>query len=403
MIEKIIFNLLAFSLFIVLFFKLVRKNDTSYLYILGIEFLGICINFVELIFNIHLNIFFRILTYILSIIVPALVILVEYYKKIHFSEILHSILATIIMKCGNSQEARKQLIVLTNKYPNSYLGHKKLADIYQKEGKNLEAIGEYEKAIDINEQDYTSYYQVGLLLQALQKREEASILLQEVLRKKPDYYEASMLLGDVLYEQENFKDAISVYTDALKYRPGDYELYYNLGMVHTRVNDFQKAKEYYETAAQLNSLLYHAKYNLGQISLIYGDLEEAEKYFMECMQGKEVEAGSYFYLSQIAMIKANTEKAINYANVAVEEDESMYKRFEQEPIFLPILSKINKPTSGERKISQLTKKEKATQLHLDRTFIVVNKLNNNDIRMMKNRKEKQVETKIEIEDKQREN
>ena len=56
MIEKIIFNLLAFAIFIVVFGKFIKKNDTSYVYILGLEFLGIVINFIELFFNIHLNI-----------------------------------------------------------------------------------------------------------------------------------------------------------------------------------------------------------------------------------------------------------------------------------------------------------------------------------------------------------
>lgn len=45
MIEKIIFNVLAFTLFIILFFKLIRKNDTSYIVILAIEFVGIFLNF----------------------------------------------------------------------------------------------------------------------------------------------------------------------------------------------------------------------------------------------------------------------------------------------------------------------------------------------------------------------
>ena len=41
MFEKIIFNVLAFTLFILIFFKLIRKNDTSYVYLLAIQFIGI--------------------------------------------------------------------------------------------------------------------------------------------------------------------------------------------------------------------------------------------------------------------------------------------------------------------------------------------------------------------------
>jgi len=48
LIEKFIFNILAFSLFIIIFSKLIRKNDTNYVVILVIEAIGIAINFLEL-------------------------------------------------------------------------------------------------------------------------------------------------------------------------------------------------------------------------------------------------------------------------------------------------------------------------------------------------------------------
>ena len=48
MIEKIIFNLFAFTLFILIFIKFIRKNDTSYVYLLITQFVGIAINFIEL-------------------------------------------------------------------------------------------------------------------------------------------------------------------------------------------------------------------------------------------------------------------------------------------------------------------------------------------------------------------
>ena len=50
MIEKIIFNILAFAIFVIVFGRFVKKNDTSYVYILGLEFIGIVINFLELFF-----------------------------------------------------------------------------------------------------------------------------------------------------------------------------------------------------------------------------------------------------------------------------------------------------------------------------------------------------------------
>ena len=60
MLEKIIFNVLALALFTITFLKLIRKNDTSYIYVLALEFVGLAINFIELFFSIKLSIILKI-------------------------------------------------------------------------------------------------------------------------------------------------------------------------------------------------------------------------------------------------------------------------------------------------------------------------------------------------------
>lgn len=398
-IEKIIFNLLAFTLFAIIFFKMIKRNDTTYIDILILQFIGIAINFVELISNITLPIIIKIILYILCVIIPGIVIILE-NKKILFPEILNIAIAKFFIMRNNTEEARKYMLKLIEKYPQSYLGHKILAEIYEKEGKHSNAIDEYVRAIEINTKDYNSYFKVAELLENLNNRDASINMLNDLLKKKPNNLQASMLLGDILYKEGRFKEAANIYTDALKYNPGNYDIYYNLGMVYTRLNDFQKAKEYYQTAAEINSMLYNAKFSLAQISMIYGDLTEAENYFMECLVKEEVEAGSYYYLAQISMIKGDKEKAINYINVAIELDSKIYKEIEEEHIFSPIIKQIKPPTLNDTlntpKVKRLSKKERLTQKHLKETYKLVNKLNNNDLNMIKNIKEKERE-EIEIE------
>ncbi len=75
LIEKFIFNILAFSLFIIIFSKLIRKNDTSYIIILVIEALGIALNFLELLIGwIFTSIISKILMYILAIVLPIIIL-----------------------------------------------------------------------------------------------------------------------------------------------------------------------------------------------------------------------------------------------------------------------------------------------------------------------------------------
>ena len=390
-IGEILFNFIVFTLFVIFFLKMIKKNDTSYIDILVIQFIGIVISFIHLIFGLKLNVIFNLIMYGFAIIIPCMVLFLEIKKNILFPEMLNLAIAKILIKKGDIINAKRHIINLLDKYPNSYLGHKFLAELYENQEKYTESIDEYVRAIEINTKDYNSYYKIAYFLKELNKNEEAINMLNDLLKKKPDYLEASMLLGDILYMKERFKEATFVYSDALKYNPGNYDIYYNLGMVYTRLNDFQKAKEYYEQAAEINSLLYSAKFSLAQIAMIYGDLEEAKRNFMECINSENMESGAYYYLAQISMLKGEKEKAINYINVAIELDSKIYKKIEGQAIFAPIIKRIRVPNAKNNlsllEKNKLTIKEQKTQNHLEETYYLVNKLNNNDLKMMKNIKD----------------
>ena len=383
MLEKIIFNLFAFTLFILIFIKFIRKNDTTYVYLLITQFVGIAINFIELSLGKSFGTIVKLIMYLLSVILPIFFIWLEYKKKIDFAEVFYIIVAKVTILIGKEDIAKKYLQQLAEKYPNSIQGHKYLATIYEKEEKYELALEEYEKTYELNQEEKGIYLKIGKLYGNIGREKEAIQILGELLKKKPDYYEASMILADILNSKKEFKEAVQVYMNALKYRPADYDLYYNLGMTYTLLNDFAKAKECYEKAAQINSVLYHARYSLGQINLLYGDLEEAEKYFMECIEAEEVESGAYYYLARIAMIKG--------------ENPTLYDKMADENIFMPIIDEVNKPrlsVDGKKKNKRktLSKKEMFIDLYLDNTCKIVGKLNNNDIEMMENVKKTKQQT-----------
>lgn len=334
MLEKVVFMLLAFSLFIIIFFKIIRKNDANYIIALVLEAIGITISFIEIKLKIGENVFWGTLRYLLSIILPLAVIIIE-ARGVNFSELLSIAVAKFLLLIGDKRAAKAVLIKLVTKYPESYLGHKMLAECYEQEGGMRKAIDEYVTAIDIKKNDYKSYFKIAELLKELGKKAEAIQMLEMLLKTKPDCYEASILLGEMLCEEERFKEAANVYQDALKYKPNDFELYYLLGIVYTRLSDFQMAKEMYERAALINHLMYNANYNLGLIAFIQGDYDTAEKYFEKSIYGN-LEAKSYYQLAKIYIYKGEKDKAINFLNKAIELDSKLLKVAEKDKSFKKI-------------------------------------------------------------------
>ena len=400
MLEKIIFNVLALALFTITFLKLIRKNETSYIYVLALEFVGLAINFIELFFSIKLSIILKIIIYIFSIIIPGIMLWIEKVKKIDFPELFNVTIAQILSAFGKQEQAKKMIMDFLNKNPNSYIAHKWLAEFYEKEGNYDAAISEYMRVTDIKRNDFVSTYKLCEVLNKNKQNQEAINLLEEILKQKPEYEKASNLLGEIFFEEEMYKEAISVYMSALRYNPGSYDLYYSLGMAYTMINDFQRAKEFYSKAAEINTLAYNAKLNLGQIALIYGDLDEAEQWFIQAGKQEDLEAGSYYYLSQIALLKGDEDKAKNYMNVAVQLDPKVYKQAQRDPVFTPIKEKINPPEENKEneKNKTLSKKEKSVNRHLMKTCILVKNLSKEDIRNAKANRQNE----IDIDEKQKE-
>ena len=76
MLERMLFNIFALGLFLFLFFRMIQKNDTNYIYVLVLQALGISIGFFALLMNIKLPTILIIITYIFSIVILALVLVI---------------------------------------------------------------------------------------------------------------------------------------------------------------------------------------------------------------------------------------------------------------------------------------------------------------------------------------
>lgn len=341
MIAKILINLIAFVLFAYIFlFKMIKKNDTNYITVLIIQALGILISLLQTSISIFNMIIFKILVYFNCIIFPVSIFFIE-NRGINYPELLSVFMAKLYLIKNNNKKAKEILIKLVTKYKDSYYGHKMLAEIYSKEGGMRKAIDEYVKVLDIKGNDYQSYFKISKLLDELGKKNEAIQMLQTLVNKKPELYEATKLLGHLLIENEKYKEAINAYNKFLKYQEKK-EIYFALGNAYIMTNDFTSAKKSLEKVTEFDNRAYEAYYLLGQISLLYRDFDMAESFFLQSIY-ESFEAKGYYQLAKISIIKNNISKAILYLNKAIQNDERLYKIVMEEPIFITLKNKIEKP------------------------------------------------------------
>ena len=402
--EQLIFTVISFAIFVYMFFRMIKNNDTTYVIILVLEAIGIALNFLEVLFDVKLNIILVILKYILSMMLPIIIVLLE-RKGMNFDEFLAITRAKFFLMLGNDKKAKQILINLVTKRSQSYKAHKMLAQIYELEGGMRKAIDEYVQAVDINKKDYASYYRIAELFNSLDKKDEAAQMLFTLLGKKPEMLEATNLLGEILLEQERYKEAVTIYQEALKFNPLNYDINYNLGIAYTMLNDFQNAKLCYEKAAEINSLSYHAKYYLAEIALIYKELEEAEQKFLEAIEDEILSADGYLELSKIKLIRGDKESAIKYANIAIDQNaKKIVEKIKNDSIFIPIIARISIPFNLEncnQELEEKSKKEKIKEKrakeHLEKMCEITRHLSYADITLLKNTIDYKTETKEKTE------
>mgnify|MGYP004634273001 FL=1 len=390
--EKIIFSIIAFSLFVIMFFKMIRRNDNIYIAVLVAQALGIALNFIEIIFSLNFNMVVKGAIYFVSIILPIYIIVTEAKKKI-FAERVKLLIARIALNLNNTKLAKKILLELAKKYPESYGTHRYLAEVYEKEGGMRKAIDEYVRAVDLNKKDYDSYYRISFLLNELGKKDDAKVMLQNLLSKKPDYLNATILLGDIYCDIGEYKEALNTYASGLRYAPNDYNLLYSMGMAYTLLNDFKNAKICYEKAAIINNLLFNAYYNIAQINFISNDLEEAEKYFTKALDDEDLEADAYYHLGKIYMLRGDYDNAVKFVNLSIQLDKTYIKIAMKEPLFIPVASKFDFPIIDDEDIVEkkknLTPNEERVRVHLEKTFKVVDMLSITKNRMPRQKKKEE--------------
>ena len=117
-----------------------------------------------------INIFIELIVYFLSIIVPIGIILLETVTG-NISEMLYINIVRLYLIIGNTKHAKKMLIEIVTKNPESYNGHKLLAKLYEKEGGQRKAVDEYAQVISINPKEYEVYFKVATLLTDLDKKD----------------------------------------------------------------------------------------------------------------------------------------------------------------------------------------------------------------------------------------
>lgn len=137
------------------------------------------------------------------------------------------------------------------KYPADFAAHYNLGALYQTQGRNSQAIEQYQAAIQTDSTRAVAHNSLGGALLADQRTAEAIRELRATLKIDPDYPSAHFNLARALSESQDWKSAIAEYSAFLKQQPDDVPANLNLAAIQIGQGEFAKAIPLYEKACEL--------------------------------------------------------------------------------------------------------------------------------------------------------
>lgn len=353
MLERVVYCILCISLVGYIAKRCLKIKSNINIGLLGLQIIGIIVEILTLINGIYPENAMRAYIVIINVLIPSIIFILD-YKKIDASELFLEQFGDFYMRKGKYEKAIANFNRAAEKKPSNKL-YVKLGKAYNGIGDRRTAFDKFAKAIELDRNDYKSYYEIGIIFNELGKKNDAQLVLDNTLRIKPDYTPASELLAVVLCSQNKYDEAINVYKNAIKYDPDNYQLYYSLGIVRTELRDFDEASNCYKKAIELKSDLYEAYYSLGQIYLLKGELNEAEAKFKKAALDPETAAKAYYQLAKTYILNSDEIKAVNYIEYAIEIDPGYRYKAESEPLFKSIkdyLTGMHMVSQAQMKLEQ---------------------------------------------------
>ncbi len=177
----------------------------------------------------------------------------------------HRNFGVVLSAQGRLQQAIGQFERALQLNPDYAEAHCKLGNVLLREGKVQEAIGHYEQALRLNPGYLEAHNNLGSALVRVGKVQEAISQWEQALRIKPDYAEAQYNLGNALLLEGKLREAISHFEQALRINPNLAETHYNLGNALERVGRVPEAMAHYEQALRIKPDFTPAQKALAQL------------------------------------------------------------------------------------------------------------------------------------------
>ncbi|MGL1885475.1 MAG: tetratricopeptide repeat protein [Reichenbachiella sp.] len=218
-------------------------------------------------------------------------------------------------------------------------------------GDYYRAISDFLRAMEVEPENYTYYYNIAYSLYQLSDANEAIKYIDQAMERKSQYCEAYNLkgliydnqnsmdsslyyfkkasdcdpkdgvkgynVGYAYYELEEYESAIGWFELALEREYESADLYNYLGNAHFGLQNYKEALPFYEKHLEYNEENYVSYYNIGTCHYMLKSYDQAIEWLDKANKFEADDYDITFYLAKSYLRKDDLKKSLKYVNESI--------------------------------------------------------------------------------------
>jgi len=159
----------------------------------------------------------------------------------------------------------------------------KKGDSFILEKKYKEALEEYKKALELNEEEPVPHYKMGLAYYFLKDYDKAVEHYKKALKLNPKFIKAMNNLALIYEKQDNDTEALMLYKKAVELDPDYLKARYNLGALLITMKKLDEAEEQARKIIEISPRYYKAFFLMGLIHEYRKEYRKSEEMYLKCL------------------------------------------------------------------------------------------------------------------------
>lgn len=232
-------------------------------------------------------------------------------------------LATLQNQRGQAEDAQKTLADAKKKLPESGALHRALGHLALDQNRLADAVSELGRALELDAEDLTARFELGVALRRSQKYDEATKVFDEVAAVDRDHPGLALERGLIFEATGHAAEALEAYEGALAKSPNDPELMLRVGCGDVAADHAAEAEEILRKVLTERPNSAETNFCLGRALLAQDKIADSQRLFERAVDLDGKRAEYHLYAGWAANEAKNVAKADKELAAALALDPSL--------------------------------------------------------------------------------